>query len=139
MKRSNGMPLLLALGLLLAGTSVLAQGKADLGKREYDSNCANCHGVDGKGGGAYVEFLKRTPTDLTMLAKRNGGVFPISRVYDVIDGAGVGHGSRDMPVWGQDYRVKAGEYYVDVPYDSEVFVRNRILALTEYLSRLQAK
>jgi len=133
------MPRLLVLALLVAGTPVLAQGKADLGKREYDSNCASCHGVDGKGTGAYVDFLKRTPTDLTMLAKRNGGVFPISRVYDVIDGAGVGHGSRDMPVWGQDYRVKAGEYYVDVPYDSEIFVRNRILALTEYLSRLQAK
>lgn len=139
MKRPNGMPRLLALALLVAGTSVLAQGKADLGKREYDSNCASCHGVDGKGLGAYVDFLKRTPTDLTLLAKRNGGVFPISRVYEVIDGAGTGHGSRDMPVWGQDYRIKAAEYYVDVPYDSEVFVRNRILALTEYLSRLQAK
>jgi len=133
------MPPLLAWALLVAGTPVLAQGRADLGKRECDSHCASCHGVDGKGTGAYVDFLKRTPTDLTMLAKRNGGVFPISRVYDVIDGAGVGHGSRDMPVWGQDYRVKAGEYYVDVPYDSEIFVRNRILALTEYLSRLQAK
>ncbi len=139
MNRASEMPRLLALALLVAGTSVLAQGKADLGKREYDSNCASCHGVDGKGGGAYVDFLKRTPTDLTILAKRNGGVFPISRVYEVIDGAGVGHGSRDMPVWGQDYRVKAGEYYVDVPYDSEAFVRTRILTLSEYLSRLQAK
>ncbi|MGL6108834.1 MAG: c-type cytochrome [Rubrivivax sp.] len=139
MKRTNEMPRLLGLVLLVAGTSVLAQGKADLGKREYDSNCASCHGVDGKGTGAYVDFLKRTPTDLTMLTKRNGGVYPISRVYEVIDGGGVGHGTRDMPVWGQDYRVKAGEYYVDVPYDSEVFVRTRILGLTEYLSRLQAK
>jgi len=139
MKTQRGIPRLLAVALLVAGTAVLAQVKADLGKREYDGNCASCHGVDGKGAGAYVDFLKRTPTDLTMLAKRNGGVFPISRVYEVIDGAGVGHGSRDMPVWGQDYRVKAGEHYFDVPYDSEVFVRNRILALTEYLSRLQAK
>jgi mono/diheme cytochrome c family protein len=133
------MPRLLAAALLVAGTAVLAQGRVDLGKREYDSNCASCHGSDGKGSGTYVDFLKRTPTDLTMMSKRNGGVFPISRVYEVIDGAGVGHGSRDMPVWGQDYRVKAAEYYVDVPYDSEVFVRTRILALTEYLSRLQAK
>jgi mono/diheme cytochrome c family protein len=139
MKRQARMPRLLAVALLVAGTAVIAQGRGDLGKREYDSNCASCHGLDGKGAGAYVDFLKRTPTDLTMLSKRNGGVFPISRVYEVIDGGGVGHGSRDMPVWGQDYRVKAAEHYVDVPYDSEVFVRTRILALTEYLSRLQAK
>lgn len=57
----------------------------------------------------------------------------------MIEGAGVSHGTRDMPIWGQDYRVRAAEYYMDVPYDSELFVRTRILALAEYLSRLQAK
>ena len=71
------MPRLLAVALLVAGSAVFAQGRADLGKREYDSNCATCHGLDGKGAGTYVDFLKRTPTDLTMMSKRNGGVFPI--------------------------------------------------------------
>jgi mono/diheme cytochrome c family protein len=117
----------------------LAQPKTDLGKREYDSNCASCHGADGKGGGAYVELLKRSPPDLTTMAKRNGGVFPLSAAYDVIEGRGRGHGSSDMPIWGQDYKVRAGEYYVDVPYNPEVYVRTRILALIEYLNRLQVK
>jgi hypothetical protein len=44
-----------------------------------------------------------------------------------------------MPVWGRDYQIKAGEHYGDVAYDPEVYVRGRILALIDYLNRLQAK
>lgn len=99
----------LAACLRFAGVSAVVQQRVDLGKREFESNCASCHGVDGKGGGAFVELLKRSPPDLTTMAKRNGGVFPISRAYEVIEGAGPGHGSRDMPIWGKDYQVKTGE------------------------------
>jgi len=129
----------LTLGLALAHTAALAQPATDLGQREYDSNCASCHGRDGKGAGPFVEFLKRSPPDLTTLARRNGGVFPVARTYEVIEGAGPGHGSRDMPIWGRDYRVQAGEYYVDVPYDPAVYARTRMLALVDYLARIQAK
>jgi mono/diheme cytochrome c family protein len=117
-----------------------AADKAGVGKLEYQSNCASCHGNDGKGG-AYVDFLKVTPPDLSQLAKKNGGVFPLERVYSVIDGRQEvkGHGPRDMPVWGRDYQIKAGEHYGDVAYDPEVYVRGRILALIDYLNRLQAK
>ena len=129
----------LTLGLALLGGAAFAQGTFDLGKREYNSKCAVCHAESGKGGGPYVEVLKRSPPDLTMMAKNNGGMFPVNRAYEVIEGAGVGHGTRDMPIWGQDYRVGAAAYYVDVPYNAEAFVRTRILALVEYLNRLQAK
>ncbi len=44
-----------------------------------------------------------------------------------------------MPIWGKDYQVKAGEYYVDVNYDPEAFIRARIFALIDYLNRMQAK
>jgi mono/diheme cytochrome c family protein len=128
---------LAALAVGFGGT--LAQGRSDPGKREFEANCASCHGVDGKGRGPYVDMLRRSPPDLTLLQKANNGVFPLARVYDVIEGAGVGHGARDMPVWGQDYRVQAAEYHGDMPYNPEAYVRSRILALTEYLSRLQAK
>jgi hypothetical protein len=57
----------------------------------------------------------------------------------VIEGAGAGHGTRDMPIWGQEYSVQAASYYVDVPYDQQAYVRGRILALAEYLNRLQAQ
>ena len=128
--------------LALSGISsaTLAADKAGVGKLEYQSNCASCHGNDGKGG-AYVDFLKVTPPDLSQLSKKNGGVFPLERVYNVIDGRQEvkAHGPRDMPIWGRDYQIKAGEYYVDIGYDPEAYVRGRILALIDYLNRLQAK
>jgi mono/diheme cytochrome c family protein len=117
----------------------LAQSGPDLGKREYEMNCAVCHGLNGKGAGAYTDFLKKTPADLTTISKRNGGVFPLQRVYDVIDGRGVeikAHGPRDMPIWGADYSSKAGEH---LEYYPEAFARTRILALIDYLYRIQTK
>ena len=87
-----------------------------------------------------MSFLSKSPPDLTQLAKNNAGVFPIARAYDVIEGGAVpAHGTRDMPVWGQDYRIQAATYFMDVPYDPEIYVRSRILALVEYLSRIQVR
>jgi mono/diheme cytochrome c family protein len=130
------------------GTSGLAhaQGKAarDIGKQEYEANCVVCHGTRGKGDGSYAELLKRPSSDLTMLKKNNGGVFPFDRVYAVIDGREMlkGHGESEMPIWGKAYSMagqKAAEHYVDMPYSMESFTRGRILALIDYLNRLQAK
>lgn len=128
------------IGLALCSGAVLAQQKVDFGKREFEANCASCHGMTGKGNGSVAELLRKSPPDLTLLAKNNQGVFPMARLYDVIDGANVpAHGSRDMPVWGRDYRIKDAEHYMDVPYDAEAMVRARILALLEYLNRLQVR
>jgi mono/diheme cytochrome c family protein len=131
-----------AVSTAMANTAVAQTrgDKVDFGKREFESNCASCHGLNGKGGGPVTEFLTKSPPDLTQLARKNGGVFPIARLYEVIEGAEVpAHGGREMPVWGRDYRTKAAEYYMDVPYDSEAYVRTRLLALLEYLNRMQAR
>lgn len=148
MKREHANALAIA-ALIMMGTGGVASAadkslKADLGKREYENSCALCHGKDGKGTGAINDLLKRRPSDLTTLAKRNNGVLPVERLYSVIDGreAITGHGDRDMPAWGDRYSsdsVKAAEYYMDVPYDAEMFSRARILSLIDYLSRIQAK
>ena len=118
-----------------------APAKFDLGKSEYDSKCAVCHGVLGKGDGPYVGLVASKISDLTSLSRRNSGVFPFQRVQEVIDGRQTfkAHGPREMPIWGLDYLAKSAQSYKDVPYDPEVFVRTRILALTEYIYRLQAK
>jgi mono/diheme cytochrome c family protein len=131
-----GALVFLASGIPLA----MAADKPDLGKKEFEANCVSCHGRDLKGG-AYVDFLKVTPPDLTQLTRKNGGVFPFERVYGAIDGRYVvkAHGSGEMPIWGKDYQLKAAEYYVDVNYDPEAFVRARIFALIDYLARMQAK
>ncbi len=129
-----------ALAFAIPG-NLFAADKFDLGKREYMADCASCHGVTGKGDGAYVELLKNRPTDITTLSRINNGVFPFARVYEYVDGTLEikAHGSRDMPIWGQRYRIDAANYYGDMDYDDESFVRSRILALTEYIYRLQAK
>jgi len=49
-----------------------------------------------------------------------------------------------MPVWGKDYLQQARDAYREGDYgsgryDPELFARTRILALTDYLNRLQAK
>jgi mono/diheme cytochrome c family protein len=117
------------------------QKSFDLGKIEYESKCASCHGILGKGDGPNAPWLNRTASDLTVLAKNNNGVFPVARMYEVIDGTQqvAGHGNRDMPTWGREFRIQAGEYYMELPYDPEFYVRTRILAVIEYMHRLQAK
>jgi mono/diheme cytochrome c family protein len=112
----------------------------DFGKREFETNCASCHGVNGKGNGPLVELLRRSPPDLTLLAKNNQGVFPMNRLYQVVEGVGIpAHGARDMPVWGRAYRIEDAQYYMDAPYDPEALVRSRLLALLEYINRLQVR
>ncbi|MGB7772065.1 MAG: hypothetical protein WBL43_09525 [Pseudolabrys sp.] len=67
------------------------------------SSCAPCHGADGKGKGPLsANKLKTKPADLTALAKKNNGVFPVSAVYEAIDGRNAieSHGAREMPIWG---------------------------------------
>lgn len=126
--------------VFLEGTGYPAETR-DLGKMQYEQNCAICHGAAGKGEGSFGDLLKSSVPDLTTLSRRNGGVFPVTRVYETIDGTQVvkAHGTRDMPIWGKEYKIRAAEHYVDVPYDEATFVRARILALVEYIYRLQAK
>ncbi len=128
-------------GVALAAGAAVAAVSGDPGKSEYDVNCAVCHGVKGDGNGPYRAALVKPPTDLTQLAKNNGGTYPFEHVYQVVDGRirVEGHGPGDMPVWGDRYSARAAEHYVDVPYEPERYVRARILALAEYVYRLQAK
>jgi len=50
----------------------------DAGKTEYQSSCATCHGVDGKGAGPISPLLKVAPPDLTVLAKKIATCFPLA-------------------------------------------------------------
>lgn len=132
-----------ALAVTLMATTCFASAQStrtDMGKREFETNCAVCHGLNGKGQGPYVEFLRVMPPDLTTLAKNNRGILPMDRLYQSIRGNSLAaHGSRDMPIWGLEYSVEAANYYFDVPYSQEDYVRARLLALLEYIGRLQSK
>ena len=128
--------------MVAASAAAFAADKLDVGKMEYDSVCAVCHGSTGKGDGPFRQQLTSRVPDLTVLARNNNGVFPFDRVYQVIDGRQEvkAHGARDMPVWGLAFRRQSSVYFENYPpADAESSARSRILALTEYLYRLQAK
>jgi mono/diheme cytochrome c family protein len=108
------------------------------GKREFRRHCALCHGIGGKGESVMTTFnlLKITPPDLTQLSKRNKGRFPFWRVYQIIDGREEvkGHGSRDMPIWGDAFIRQEGGRLAD-----ETRAIGRILAIVHYLQSIQEK
>lgn len=139
LKQSFGALVAIGFGLFL---SVEAQA-ISLGEFEYRNSCVQCHGTSGKGDGPVASFLKKSPPDLTMLQKNNGGVFPVTHVYSIIEGtADVRvHGSRDMPVWGNRFRarIKSDEDESFSPEDIDEYATVRILALIEYLSTMQVK
>jgi hypothetical protein len=125
---------------LTAGFAAAAQAEDfDIGKWEFQSSCASCHGTDGKGKGPVSEQLKVPPPDLTMLAKNNNGVFPTNAVYETINGLKTipTHGTREMPIWGYRFNPIINlPHIVDPSYDvldpsrelREFVVRTRILA-----------
>ena len=54
------------------------------GKEMFDSNCAVCDGLDGRGNGPAVAAMKVVPPDLTQLAAKNGGKFPTYPIQNSI-------------------------------------------------------
>lgn len=116
----------------IIGSSACASAQnVDVGKTEYQSSCAACHGSGAKGDGPVGKALKTAPADLTVLAKNNNGVFPYDEVYQMIDGRNttiISHGTREMPVWG--YRFGPPQAFR---------LKNRILAVIDYLKSIQEK
>ena len=112
------------------------------GRNESLRSCASCHGVSEKGDGPVARSLSPPPSDLTRLSEANNGVFPVSRVHEVIDGRmeRLIDGTRDMPVWGdrymQEMTSRKSRDFVSKEWN-EAIVRRRILALVEYISTLQ--
>ena len=125
-------------------TSPAGPAVVEIGKYDYEEHCAVCHGFSGKGDGIFASMLRSgvAVPNLTDLSKNNNGVFPFTRVYGTIDGTVPlsAHGTKEMPIWGQRFRAETGERFYDIlRIDREAVVRARILALTEYIYRLQAQ
>ena len=134
---------LMGTALVFVSSVAVGEHNANLGKDEYLKACAVCHGVSGIGDGSYGGMLTVKPSNLTLLAKKNGGVFPADRVYQSIDGREMDkmHGSEAMPVWGARYKIEADKHFSDFygEYNSEAMVRARILSLIDYLNNIQLK
>jgi len=97
----------------------------------FHAYCSPCHGRDGRGDGPVAAALKRRPSDLTTLARRNHGVFPRADVRDFITNGGRDvpeHGTIDMPIWGPTFRALDS---------SDRSVAIRIANVVEYLATIQ--
>ena len=107
------------------------------GRAVYVQNCAACHGPRGRGDGPAAKVLETPPADLTRIAARRNGVWPMLEVMSIIDGYNKGTNPRPgMPAF---------EGFLDeelVPFDTGngVFVPapKNLIALVNYLERLQS-
>lgn len=105
-------------------------GVNDEGSRLFRAHCATCHGATGHGNGPVAEHMRRLPPDLTQYTRRNGGVFPTERVLRIVEGGDIpSHGNREMPVWGDVFRIGS----------SPAAVRARIDAIVRYLAGIQVR
>jgi mono/diheme cytochrome c family protein len=103
------------------------------GPELYRTYCAVCHGLAGIGNGPMAEQLRKPPADLTKFAARNGGVFPRSRLERIVEGRDVpSHGTREMPVWGDVFRLLPDSFGTDS-------AKGRIEAILKYIEGMQER
>jgi mono/diheme cytochrome c family protein len=103
------------------------------GAEIYKQYCAVCHGNDLKGNGPAPGPFKRSPPDLTTLARRHDGKFPYAYVSNVLRN-GINtpdHASAEMPVWGT--------LFTTIDRSDQAQVTLRITNLTIYVESRQAK
>jgi len=87
--------------VIVAACTLREMPVADEGAQVYAANCTTCHGPSGKGDGPLSAELPRKPADLTRIAARNGGTFPVAKTLSVIDGYARGSNEgRIMPEFG---------------------------------------
>ena len=103
------------------------------GRDLFRAYCAACHGENARGGGPVASSLKGKVPDLTRVAERRGGTFPLPQVERIITGEetiATAHGSREMPIWGPIF----GQVQRDQNL-GKIRVRN----LARYLETIQGK
>jgi mono/diheme cytochrome c family protein len=133
--RAFAIALLVLAAALLAAPGSRAEseeGSSALGRITYRSYCTSCHGESGRGDGTLAASLDPAPTDLTVLAQRNAGVYPAERVRAVIDGREPvpGHGEGQMPEWAKALAAASED-------GDEAAVARTISNLVAYLKTIQ--
>jgi mono/diheme cytochrome c family protein len=124
----------LVLGLVFMGQSITYAADANQGKEMYVQYCSSCHGQDGRGSGSVSAFLKVKVPDLTLLTKKNKGIYPIDKVILAIDGRRKlrSHGDPKMPVWGESFSREVKD-----PKSAEAATGVKVKTIAEYVATLQ--
>jgi len=128
--RRIGLAATFALGLGVGTSAPAACSDLAPGRIEYLRHCAACHGNAGRGNGPQAGKLAGPLPDLTRLAALNGGSFPETMVYQIIDGRRIvrSHGTPEMPIWGRSFARDGA---------SETVIEQRLTALIAYIESLQ--
>ena len=103
------------------------------GRELYKAYCTVCHGSKGRGDGPMAKSLKIRPSDLTRIAARNGGKFPLARVQAIISSeqpVQAEHGTREMPVWGP--------VFSQFEWDQDLG-KIRVYNLAKYIEEMQVR
>src|SRR5208282_3241426 len=125
--------------LIVALAATARTAAAQSGTQDYQNYCAECHGLGGKGDGPsrLTIPMNPPPTDLTQMAKKNGGKFPFDEVVDSIDGRKniPSHERIQMPFLGTTLQ-KPGKEFTP---ESNAEVKKRIESMARYVESLQQK
>lgn len=128
---------LCAVATLVAVPAFAENEQLKVGKEEYMKYCATCHGPSGTGtDGVASHLFTKPPANLTLLAQKNGGKFPMLEVLNIVKGDEpiAAHGTREMPVWGQILGRPLSEGMYGKDQSSA-----EILNIGKYLESIQAK
>lgn len=107
-----------------------------IGKQKYMKYCATCHGPDANGDGVAARLFTTKPPDLTLLAKENGGKFPMNELLNIVKGNApiAAHGNREMPVWGEILGRP-----LDTSMNKQAEDNAEIMVIGHYLESIQKK
>src|SRR6056297_1031703 len=122
--------------ITLAGLAACSPVSSNTGRAIYADKCAVCHGATGKGDGELAAGLDTRPADLTRIAARRDGVWPMLEVMGIIDGYSKRYlpGS-EMPIYDEFLE---GDL---VSFDTGNGLQQRtpagLLAIAQYLETIQ--
>ena len=128
------MKRLLVLGLV--ALQACAPASSNSGKTLYNDKCSVCHGATGQGDGQFEAQLGAKPPDLTQIAARRDGVWPMLEVMAIVDGYSKRYlpGS-DMPIYNEF--VEGNLVTFDTGNGVQQKAPASLVAITRYLETLQ--
>ena len=131
------LSLVTAMCVLIGANGSSADVTIAEGKTLFGQYCAVCHGDDAKGEGRAARSLETKPADLTRIAARRDGVWPMLEVMSIIDGYTKQFNPRaDMPVIPE----LSGGRMIDFDTGNGIVTPApaRLVALVEYLEAIQS-
>lgn len=131
----RGLAVFLALPAAAAAQNVNTENGQDL----FQTYCWQCHGEDGTGGGPMAEMISVSTPDLTTIAARNNGTFPVFAVAEKVDGRSpvLAHGGA-MPLFGPVFDA-AQSVALQSETGQPVLVSQPLADLIGYLQTIQTE